>query len=416
MLSLLYVSIFAVLDLLYFWAFYNILVLAVGLRHLLREGKKRTIVPVFERACTQLPTISIIVPVKDEERVVGRLLKSLLELNYPMSKREFIIVEDGSTDKTSEICGKYAELYPDQIRLVHQTVSNGKPSALNFALGHVKGEVICVLDADNVVERDMLLEAAKYFEDGSITAVQGKCCSINAKESMLAKFISYEEAVRYETYLRGKDVLSLFVPLTGSCYFVRRSVLIEVGGWGVECLSEDLDLAARLTEKNHAVKYASDVRSWQENPSTLKQMFRQRTRWFRGSMEVSLKYGRLLRNLNMRSVDAEMTLSGPFMFLPCMLGFITGVFSLVFPFSHNQGLNFMAQGLAILNTLTLFLIGIALVYLAKPVKVTNLRWLPFVYVYWLAQNFVAFYAFAQMVCRRPRKWTKTTKSGVTTIE
>jgi cellulose synthase/poly-beta-1,6-N-acetylglucosamine synthase-like glycosyltransferase len=56
-----------------------------------------------------LPTVSIIIPVKDEERVVGRLLGALLKVEYPLNKKEIIIVEDASKDKTSEICERFAK-------------------------------------------------------------------------------------------------------------------------------------------------------------------------------------------------------------------------------------------------------------------------------------------------------------------
>jgi cellulose synthase/poly-beta-1,6-N-acetylglucosamine synthase-like glycosyltransferase len=205
--------------------------------------------------------------------------------------------------------------------------------------------------------------------------------------------------------------LNLYVPLNGSCYYIRRSVVEEVGGWDERCLSEDVEMAAKLTGKGCIIKYASDVRSWQENPSSVIQFFKQRTRWFRGSMEVSIKYGKLLRNLNRKTLDAEMTLAGPFLFVPCMFGFFLSLFSLVFPFSPELVLTVMGQGLAFLNIFSILLIGISLVYLTKTRKWMNLLWLPFVYAYWMVQNFVAFYAFVQIILNRPRKWVKTTKTG-----
>jgi len=384
----------------------------VGVKHLLRTRRK-------ERAATEVigersPTFSIIVPVKDEERVVERLLNGLLKLDYPPEKREIIVVEDGSLDKTVEICREYSKCYLGQVRLVRRSVSNGKPSALNHALKHVRGEIVGVFDADNVPEPDILMRAVKYFQDPSTTAVQGKQCSINADENMLTKFISYEESVRYETYLRGKDVLNLFVPLTGSCYFVRRSVLEEVGGWDSESLSEDTELSARLTERGYKIRYASDVRSWQENPANLPQLFRQRTRWFRGCMEVSLKYGRLLKRLDRRCIDAEITLTGPYMYVPSLLGYLMGVYSFLNLIQPDFLLMVMAQVAMLLTTLTLFLIGVGLFHLTKPRKITNLLWLPFVYAYWSIQNLIGLYALIQIVLKMPRRWVKTMKTGTVT--
>ena len=414
MMNILHIAVIVVLSVLYVWSLYSIPILAFGLKQQLKSNKKGATLAKPNRK--KLPTFSIIIPAKNEEKVVGRLLNSLLKLDYPSEKKELIVVEDGSTDKTVEICSEYAAQYSDQINLIHQSESNGKPSALNYALKHVNGDIIAIFDADNVPESNLLLRVAEYFENSSIAAVQGRACSINSNESMLARLISYEEAVRYETYIRGKDVLNLFVPLTGSCYFIRKNVLEDVGGWDDQALSEDMEMAAKLTEGNHNIKYASDVRSWQENPANLTQLFRQRIRWFRGSMEVSLKYGRLLRNLTKKNLDAEITLTGPYMFLPCVLGYILGLFSFVFPFSYDPILLFMAQGLAYVNTVMLLLIGTSLVYLTKPRKTRNLLWLPFVYAYWMIQNLVALYAFLQLLFNRPRNWNKTSKTGAASTE
>jgi len=60
-----------------------------------------------------------------------------------------------------------------------------------------------------------------------------------------------------------------------------------MSGFDEAALSEDMELSARLTEMGYRIKYASDVRSWQETPSNIKQVFMQRIRWFRGTMEVA---------------------------------------------------------------------------------------------------------------------------------
>lgn len=360
----------------------------------------------------ELPTVSIIVPVRDEERVVGRLLDALVRLDYPPEKREIIIVEDGSVDETVGICKEYARRYSDQVRLVRRSVSNGKPSALNYALKHVRNEIVAVFDADNVPELDALMKAVRYFEDSSVASVEGRACAINCAENMLTRFISYEEAVRYKAYIGGKDVLGLFVPLTGSCYFVRRSVIDEVGGWDAECLSEDMELGVRLWSKGYSIKYAPDVRSWQENPANLSQLFRQRMRWLRGCMEVALRYGKLVKKLDKKSVDVEVTLAAPYMFAICFLGYLMVIYAFLV---RNAFLMFMAQVASLFSLIPSFVFGIVLIYVTRPRKMRNLLWLPLIYAYWGLHSLITLYALIQIVLRRPRRWVKTTKKGVVTI-
>jgi cellulose synthase/poly-beta-1,6-N-acetylglucosamine synthase-like glycosyltransferase len=408
----LYIVAVGVFSIIIAWTLYNIPILVAGVRHLRRSGEKGRKFSFLSEE--ELPTVSIIVPVKDEEKVVGRLLEALLRLDYPPEKKEIVIVEDGSVDKTVELCREYAKRYPGQVRLFRQRTSNGKPSALNYALKHVRGEIVAVFDADNVPEPDILKKAVKYFEDPSTAAVQGRAYSINADLNMLTKFLSYEEAVRYEIYIRGKDVLNLFVPLTGSCYFVRKNVLMDVDGWEDTSLSEDVEMALNLAKRGYRIRYAPEIRSWQENPENLTQLIKQRIRWFRGEMEIALKCGKLMTKPNRVNIDAEMTLAGPYLFILCLISYIMLLWGLFVPFPKDFVFLAVNQVTFLITMIPLFVVGVALVYVTKPRSAVNLTWLPFIYAYWVLQTFLASYALLQIVLRRPRKWTKTVKTGIAT--
>ncbi|PVX24848.1 MAG: hypothetical protein CW691_06285 [Candidatus Bathyarchaeum sp.] len=400
-----------VVSLLYVWTLYNVPIVVVGIKNLCSTKQKKKL----SGSCLKpLPSMSIIVPVKNEEKVIGRLLNALENANYPKDKKEIVIVEDGSTDKTVEICNKFAHEHPSQVKLLRRSVSNGKPSALQEAIKHTSGEIIAVFDADNIPEPDFLLRTKNYFDDPSVTAVQGRLAAINENENILTKFVAQEESLRCEAYMRGKDVLGLFVPLTGSCYFVRKSVLDSVGGWDSKVLSEDMELAARLTKNGHKIRYASDVKSWQEYPATVSGFFKQRTRWFRGTMEVSFKYGSLLRRPSKKSLDAEVTLTGPFVLISCLLGYFATFSSFFVPINQDPSFLLLANITSVFTFLLLALAGSAMLFTEKPRKFSNILWVPFIYCYWFIQNFIASYAFLQILLRRPRRWEKTTKTGKTT--
>jgi cellulose synthase/poly-beta-1,6-N-acetylglucosamine synthase-like glycosyltransferase len=405
------IAILGILFVLYIWAFYNIPILVIGTKNLGVKSRKNE-----ERSALgeKLPAVSIIVPVKDEERVVGRLLEALLRLNYPPEKMEIVIVDGGSIDETVRICTKYVRQYPGQVRLLPQPVSNGKPSALNYALKVVKGEIIGVFDADNVPEPDVLVRTIKYFQDSSIAAVQGRTHSINEDQNLLTKLVSYEEEIAFETYLQGKDALNLFVPLIGSCYFIRRNVLREIGGWDEKSLSEDVEISVRLALKGYKIRYASDIECWQESSASINQLISQRIRWFRGSMEVALRYGKLVTKPHRKNVDIEFTLAGSFIFPLCFFGFITLLYSLLVPIQHNPSSLVIVQVASLLTMVLLSVTGAVLAYVTSLRKLIRLLWLPLVYVYWIVEAFIATYSLAKIVLKRPRKWRKTVKTGVVT--
>jgi cellulose synthase/poly-beta-1,6-N-acetylglucosamine synthase-like glycosyltransferase len=407
-----YIGLVCTLLIVYVWSFYNLPILVAGVKSL-RQSKQKS--PRKSAKREALPVFSIIVPVKNEEKVLGRLLNALTEVNYPPDKKEIIVVEDGSTDRSVDVCEDFAREQSLNIRIVQRLFSDGKPSALNAGIKCAKGEIVGVFDADNVPSSDALLNVCKYFEDPQVAAVQGRTLSINSEENMLTRMISREEDIWYETYLRGKDALNLFVHLKGSCQFIRRDVLEKVEGFDENALSEDMELSAKTTEKGYKIKYAPDVRSWQESPSGLKQLFRQRVRWYRGTMEVAIKYGRLMAKPSKKSFDAEMTLFGPFVLIASLLAYIAGSYVAFMPFPLGSFLQLITQFTVILATATMFACGLALLYSSKPRKALDLLWVPFIYAYWSAQAFIAFYAMLLIMLQRPHKWLKTDKKGTITL-
>src|SRR4030067_3406212 len=172
---------------------YNLPILAVGIRNAQKNANHQT--HVRTKKTTTLLSFSIIVPVRNEENTLGRLVKALSNLSYPKKKEEIVIVESGSNDNTLKLCEQNAKDYGN-IRVLKQPNSNGKASALNLSLNYCKGDIVGVFDADNVPEPDALMKAAQYFMDPKGAAVQGKNTSINAMENILTRLMSYEELVQ----------------------------------------------------------------------------------------------------------------------------------------------------------------------------------------------------------------------------
>lgn len=412
MIEYLYVALLCVLVVVYVWSMYNLPILAAGVRNLRRTKREGE---TEEKQVNRGDSLafSIIVPVRNERKVIGRLLNALSKLRYPAEKVEVIIVEDGSSDGTLGICREYAAQSGGRVKILHKPSSSGKPSALNYAIKEAKGDIIGIFDADNVPSEDVLANVCKYFVDPEVAAVQGRTMSINSEENMLTKFIAHEETVWCEAYLRGKDVLNLFVHLKGSCEFIRRKVLESLRGFDEKYLSDDMEFSARLTGGNFKIRYAPDVRSWQESPSSLKQLFKQRTRWYRGTIQVAFRYGRLMSRFSRRRVDAELTLLGPLIVIGSLVTYFSAFCVAFAPVSISFLLQLIMQFTVVVTTATMLVCGFALIYASRPRKAKSLLWLPFIYFYWCSQAFIALYAALLILLRRPQKWLKTDKNGYT---
>jgi len=358
-----------------------------------------------------LPSFSIIVPARDEEGVIARCLEALLGLDYPEDRVEIIVVEGGSRDSTPKLCMEYASRDP-RIRVLSQVGALGKPSALNQALGEARGEIIGVFDADSVPERDVLIRAASYFEDPSVKAVQGMPLPLNEDQNMLTRVSALERRAWFQALVRGRGMLGLFTPLTGSCQFIRRSTLYELGGWPEDSLAEDVEVALRLLEMGYGVRYAEDVRSWEETPKGLPALFRQRARWYRGYMEASIRYGRLMRKPSRRVIDAEVSLIGPYIMVLSLISHSTWLIGLT-NFRVLPSTPILSVIAFLLTATTLTTTGLALTHMERPRRLRRLIWIPIIYTYWLIQACIASYALLQIILRRPRRWERTPKDGST---
>lgn len=395
------------LSILLFWTVYNGSIIYVGVRS---RRKNSNAVHVENK---EFPKFSIIVPTKDEELVISRCLNGILELDYPKDKMEIIIVDGNSSDSTCKICSEFMENHSDVIKIVNEKESRGKPAALNLALPYVTGEIVGVFDADSLPEKDVLNKVASYFNDKQVMAVQGRTTSLNEKKNILTRVIAAEEKAWFQALLSGREHMQLFVPLNGSCQFVRFGVLKELEGWDESSLTEDVELALRLVEKKHLIKYAHDVCSGQETPNGLSELVKQRVRWYRGYMETALKYGRLLNSLNKRTVDAEISMAGPFMMVVSLLSYVNWFFVMLFLSSSNPV--FGLTGIVIaLTAVSLVSIGVGLTASEKPIKIRNLAWIPSIWAYWMLQMCIAGWAFLKLIFRRKRVWSKTPKKGFVT--
>lgn len=139
-----------------------------------------------------------------------------------------------------------------------------------------------------------------------------------------------------------------------------------------------------------------------------------RARWYKGYMEAAFKYGKLLKKHSRKAVDAEVSLIGPYMMVLCIVSYFNWVLSLLF-FPEIGLVTGFATLVVALTAVTLFSVGIALVFVERPVRLRNILWIPFIYLYWFIQMVIAGWAFLQILFRRRRVWRKTVKRGFMTI-
>jgi cellulose synthase/poly-beta-1,6-N-acetylglucosamine synthase-like glycosyltransferase len=388
------------------WSFYNLPVLARGVR-----GRRRA-TPVPNPS--QWPFLSAIIPARDEEAVLTRennIVDSLAASDYPRERLEVILAVTATKDRTLEVAQAYARKYPGLVKVLSLPKPEGKPKALNEALKVSLGDVIAVFDADGFVAPHALRKAVATLLGRDAAAVQGRILSLNAGQSFVARVVAMEEKGWDNMVMEGRDELGLFVPLRGTNFYIRREVLERIGGWDPQSLAEDADLSARLHEAGYRIVYQPESILWQESPPRLSILIPQRVRWFRGYIETAFKFGRLVRKPTFRALDAEVVLTAPIIMSLAFMSYIIWVLSLVYPpLLPPLPLN-PAWLSVLLTTLTLLPIGVSLAFKVKPPSARNLLYIPFIFAYWVLLTAIATYSLFLVMAKRPRIWIRTLKTG-----
>jgi cellulose synthase/poly-beta-1,6-N-acetylglucosamine synthase-like glycosyltransferase len=105
------------------------------------------------------PKVSIIIPARDEEKVIGRLLQRMTELTYPRHKLQVIVVDDASSDDTARIADEFSSRFPRFIKVLHRSRiegGKGKATAMNFGFQHSTGEIVLSFDADYYPQKNIV--------------------------------------------------------------------------------------------------------------------------------------------------------------------------------------------------------------------------------------------------------------------
>lgn len=247
-----------------------------------------------KRKIKNYPLFTAIVPAYNEEETITATLASLINLDYPRRKKEIIVVNDGSADKTKEMAEKFIARHPQEnITLISQE-NQGKGRAMNVGLEKAKGEFFACLDADSFIAENALKEMLPYFEDKNVAAV---CPLLKVKKpgSVLQKvqWVEYMINMFYK-FLNAKLDCIHVTPGPFSVY--RTKVIKELGGYDEKTITEDLEIAIRLQKHHYKIVQTFDAIVETVAPDTWKQLFRQRIRWYKGSIDNAIAYKKLLFN------------------------------------------------------------------------------------------------------------------------
>jgi cellulose synthase/poly-beta-1,6-N-acetylglucosamine synthase-like glycosyltransferase len=282
--------------------------------------------------------VSVIIPGHNEADIIVGTVENALKLNYPA--HEVIVVDDGSTDDTIGVLQRRfglrrvdkqarkrigtkqvnaiyeSETFPN---LVVAAKDNGRRAdAINAGSGLARYPLLCVIDADCVLEPDGLLHMARPFlvdsrlaasagvvrPSNGLTVENGSIVRRGLPRTMLGMNQEIEYARSFQWARTGLSRLRSMLCISGALLLVKKSVFEAAGGPWPQSITDDMEFAIRLNGhiydrrngRHHALAFTPDAVCYTEVPEKWGQYASQRNRWQRGTLQSIFRHWRMLFN------------------------------------------------------------------------------------------------------------------------
>jgi spore germination protein YaaH/peptidoglycan/xylan/chitin deacetylase (PgdA/CDA1 family)/glycosyltransferase involved in cell wall biosynthesis len=225
------------------------------------------------------PNIAVLIPAYNEEKVIARTVRSVLDSTY--TNLRVIVIDDGSKDTTLDVARKAFAKEVSAGRVLILTKANaGKAEALNCGLQNVRDdeEIFLGIDADTVIARDAISYLVPRFLDPKVGAVAGNA-KVGNRVNLWTRWQALEYITSQNFERRALDTLNAVSVVPGAIGAWRTSAVRELGGYHTDTVAEDADLTMALLQRGYKVKYEDLALAFTEAPVNANGLMRQRFRW-----------------------------------------------------------------------------------------------------------------------------------------
>jgi cellulose synthase/poly-beta-1,6-N-acetylglucosamine synthase-like glycosyltransferase/spore germination protein YaaH/peptidoglycan/xylan/chitin deacetylase (PgdA/CDA1 family) len=272
------------------------------------------------------PAVTVLIPAFNEESVIVDTITSALASTY--SPLEIAVIDDGSSDRTSELVISRFGSDP-RVRLLSQS-NRGKPAALNNGLAATTGEIVVSIDADTMVEPTAIALLVRHFADPRVGAVAGNV-KVRNRDRWLTRWQALEYITSQNLEKRAFDLLNCIPVVPGAVGAWRADLIRSCGGFSGDTVAEDTDLTLTIRRSGWKILYDEDAIGRTEVPDTAEALIKQRFRWTFGTLQAVWKHRDTLGRKKYGSLGL-IALPNVFLF-QIMLPLISPVIDLLFALS-----------------------------------------------------------------------------------
>lgn len=261
-------------------------------------------VPFFKKSAPHggavMNRYAVLVAARNEEKVLPYLLESIAGQDYPRELVDVYVAADNCTDGTARIAREHGAVVFERFN-ARQT---GKGYALSFLLEGMKRagvlddyDAFLVFDADNLLRPDYISQINRTCSDG-----YEAFCGYRNSKNFSGSWISAGYALWFihdSVHLnQSRMLLGTTCAVSGTGFGFRRSLLDKCGGWRFFTLTEDIEFDTWCATHGVRIGFCREAMLYDEQPTSFRQSWRQRTRWVQGGIQVSFRYAAdLLRGI-----------------------------------------------------------------------------------------------------------------------
>jgi cellulose synthase/poly-beta-1,6-N-acetylglucosamine synthase-like glycosyltransferase len=240
----------------------------------------------------ELPFVSILMSLYNEEEVISDKIKSIYNTSYPINKFEIKIGSDHSTDNTNQILRELQTQYKN-MEFVEFPIRHGKQNVINTLYENTKGEILILTDANVMFEKNTIFELIKYFKNNDIGLTDSRM--INTQESINKNGISLQESTYISREVRIKQnessLRGLMMGPFGGCFAIRKELFEKVPD---NFLVDDFFINMTVLAKGK--KAINNIKAivYEDVSNNIKEEFRRKVRISAGNFQNLIKFFGLL--------------------------------------------------------------------------------------------------------------------------
>ncbi|MCU1296796.1 MAG: polysaccharide deacetylase, partial [Acidobacteriaceae bacterium] len=235
------------------------------------------------------PSVAVLVPAYNEEKVIERTVRSVLASDYPNIR--VIVIDDGSSDNTLKVAhAAFASEEASGVVTILTKPNSGKADALNLGLKYLQHEEIFVgIDADTVIAPTAISRLVPRFLNPKVGAVAGNA-KVGNRVNLWTRWQALEYITSQNFERRALNTLGAVSVVPGAIGAWRTSAVREAGGYHTDTVAEDADLTMALLRRGYRVEYEDIALAYTEAPINANGLMRQRFRWSFGILQAVWKH------------------------------------------------------------------------------------------------------------------------------